>query len=98
MSLVANQQLSGRIALIAHDHKKADITEWARFSRAVLARHGVVATGTTGERLGRELDLPVTCMCSGPPLLWRGYNRLVPDFSARDALQLSATAGPGLAW
>ena len=28
-----------RIALIAHDNKKADIAEWARFNRAGLARH-----------------------------------------------------------
>jgi len=27
-----------RIALIAHDHKKADLRDWARFNRGLLAR------------------------------------------------------------
>ncbi len=66
MSRVSGPQLSCRIALIAHDHKKADITEWARFNRAILAEHELVATGTTGELLTRELRLPVTCLRSGP--------------------------------
>jgi methylglyoxal synthase len=55
-----------RTALIAHDHKKADITEWARFNRATLAQHELIATGTTGAMLARELKLPVTCLRSGP--------------------------------
>jgi methylglyoxal synthase len=55
-----------RTALIAHDNKKADITEWARFNRATLAQHELTATGTTGQMLARELKLPVTCLRSGP--------------------------------
>jgi methylglyoxal synthase len=66
MSRISGRRLSCRIALIAHDNKKADITEWARFNRAVLAEHELVATGTTGELLARELRLPVTCLRSGP--------------------------------
>jgi methylglyoxal synthase len=66
MTRVADQQPVCRIALIAHDNKKADITEWARFNRALLAQHELVATGTTGELLARELKLPVTCLRSGP--------------------------------
>lgn len=60
------QPFTCRIALIAHDNKKADITEWALFNRAILAAHDLVATGTTGELLARELNLPVTCLRSGP--------------------------------
>jgi methylglyoxal synthase len=52
--------------MIAHDHKKTDLTEWARFNLAVLARHDLYATGTTGRLLQTELGLPVTCMRSGP--------------------------------
>jgi methylglyoxal synthase len=55
-----------RIALIAHDNKKSDIAEWARFNRAELAQHDLCATGTTGQLLSSELGLPVTCLRSGP--------------------------------
>jgi len=55
-----------RIGLVAHDNKKQDLVEWARFNRGMLAKHDLVATGTTGTMLGRELDLPVTCLQSGP--------------------------------
>jgi methylglyoxal synthase len=55
-----------RIGLVAHDNKKLDLIEWARFNRGMLAAHDLVATGTTGIMLGRELDLPVTCLQSGP--------------------------------
>jgi methylglyoxal synthase len=55
-----------KIALIAHDHKKAGLIEWARYNRAVLKQHELIATGTTGQRLQDELGLSVTCVMSGP--------------------------------
>ncbi|MGH9149166.1 MAG: methylglyoxal synthase [Acidimicrobiales bacterium] len=55
-----------RIALIAHDNKKADLAEWARFNRDLLAAHELVATGTTGLVLEEHLDLPVERVRSGP--------------------------------
>jgi methylglyoxal synthase len=55
-----------KIALIAHDNKKADIAAWARFNRTLLAQHDLCATGTTGQLLSAELGMPVTCMRSGP--------------------------------
>lgn len=54
------------IALIAHDNKKSDLTEWARYNRALLIAHDLVATGTTGLLLEDELGVPVTRMLSGP--------------------------------
>jgi methylglyoxal synthase len=66
MNVTADRPVGCRIALIAHDHKKADITDWARFNRSVLVQHELVATGTTGELLARELGLAVTCLRSGP--------------------------------
>ena len=54
------------IALVAHDHLKKDMAEWARFNRGTLTRHNLIATGTTGKLLERELGVPVTRMQSGP--------------------------------
>src|SRR5450759_204652 len=55
-----------RIGLVAHDNKKQDLIEWARYNRRLLAMHDLVGTGTTGTMLERELELPVTCLQSGP--------------------------------
>lgn len=55
-----------RIALIAHDNRKADLLDWARYNRDTLLRHELSATGTTGALLARELDLAVTRYRSGP--------------------------------
>lgn len=55
-----------RIALVAHDNKKQDLLEWARFNRITLSRHHLFGTGTTGGLLERELDLPITQYKSGP--------------------------------
>jgi methylglyoxal synthase len=55
-----------RIALIAHDNKKADLLEWAKFNRGTLSRHELYATGTTGALIAGELDLPVKRFLSGP--------------------------------
>jgi len=55
-----------RIALVAHDHKKQDLLEWADYNHELLADHVLYATGTTGRMLGDELGLRVTCFQSGP--------------------------------
>jgi methylglyoxal synthase len=55
-----------RIALVAHDNKKKDLIEWAEFNKTVLARHELVATGTTGKLLENSLDRPVKSLLSGP--------------------------------
>ena len=55
-----------RIALVAHDNKKRDLLEWAKFNRDLLAKHKLYATGTTGNILEEELDIPITKLQSGP--------------------------------
>ncbi|HNX95353.1 MAG TPA: methylglyoxal synthase [Holophaga sp.] len=55
-----------RIALVAHDNKKRDLLQWAAFNRDLLTRHQLVATGTTGMLLEKELDVPITKLQSGP--------------------------------
>lgn len=55
-----------RIALVAHDHKKADLIEWAIFNKVELAKHELFATGTTGKLMEEALDRPVKKLLSGP--------------------------------
>lgn len=55
-----------RIALVAHDHRKKDLLEWARLNQDQLSQHLLFATGTTGEMLQRETGLPVMRFQSGP--------------------------------
>jgi methylglyoxal synthase len=52
--------------LIAHDNKKSDMREWARFNRPRLMDHRLFATATTGRILREEIGLDVTCFRSGP--------------------------------
>ncbi len=55
-----------KIALVAHDYKKKDLMEWAKFNRETLAQHDIFATGTTGTILENELSIPITKLQSGP--------------------------------
>ncbi len=55
-----------RIALVAHDGKKQDLTEWGKFNRNVLVEHEVWATGTTGAMLEKTLGFPIKKLQSGP--------------------------------
>jgi len=55
-----------RIALIAHDNKKADLLDWVRFNKQILLKHELFATGTTGKVLEKELGCQITIFESGP--------------------------------
>ena len=55
-----------RVALVAHDNKKKDLIDWAIYNKAVLSRHELIATGTTGRLLEENLGRPVKKMFSGP--------------------------------
>ena len=55
-----------RIALVAHDHKKADLLEWAVYNKTLLSKHRLYATGTTGTLLETALDQSVNKFLSGP--------------------------------
>lgn len=55
-----------RIALVAHDNKKKDLIEWARWNKAALIQHVIYATGTTGRLMEEELGIEVIRFQSGP--------------------------------
>lgn len=55
-----------KVALIAHDNKKHDLLEWARFNRDLLTQLDVYATGTTGKLLEQELAMGISKLQSGP--------------------------------
>jgi methylglyoxal synthase len=55
-----------KIALVAHDHKKRDLLEWAKYNRHILAGHEVYATGTTGTILEKDLGIEIHKLQSGP--------------------------------
>ena len=55
-----------KIGLVAHDNKKSELLEWARYNRDTLAQHTLYATGTTGRVLSEALNLEITCLQSGP--------------------------------
>lgn len=63
-----SKQFTGikRIALVAHDKKKADLVEWAFQNKALLAPHDLTATGTTGRLLEERLGIPFKKLLSGP--------------------------------
>ncbi|PUZ28424.1 methylglyoxal synthase [Chitinophaga parva] len=66
MSNTKHLQPRKRVALIAHDHKKAELLEWAVYNKTVLVRHELYATGTTGKLIEETLDVPVRKLLSGP--------------------------------
>jgi methylglyoxal synthase len=60
------------VALVAHDNRKADLTEWVAYNARKLGMHHLVCTGTTGkmveETLAKNNESPQTLvkLKSGP--------------------------------
>ncbi len=54
------------IVLIAHDNKKHDLLEWAKFNKELLLEHTLSATGTTGQLLEGALGIKIARLKSGP--------------------------------
>jgi methylglyoxal synthase len=54
------------IALVAHDSKKQDLLDWARWNKVLLEEHELYATGTTGMLMEQVLGRPVHRFQSGP--------------------------------
>jgi methylglyoxal synthase len=54
------------IALIAHDHRKKDMIEWASRNKDRLSGHFLCGTGTTATLIAEQTGLPVRPYKSGP--------------------------------
>lgn len=57
---------SKKVALVAHDKRKEELVAWAKKNRDELARHTLVATGSTGKHIEEALGLPVQKLITGP--------------------------------
>jgi methylglyoxal synthase len=66
MSSSPNLPKRKRIALVAHDARKADLLEWVLFNREALSHHTLFGTGGTGALIAEESGLPVQRFLSGP--------------------------------
>lgn len=54
------------IVLVAHDAKKKDMVEWARFNKEALKGFSICATESTGRQIIREVGLHVKLLLAGP--------------------------------
>jgi methylglyoxal synthase len=54
------------IALVAHDNMKGELIDWADTHKDKLVGHKLLATGTTGNLLQKQLGVAVTPLISGP--------------------------------
>jgi methylglyoxal synthase len=44
------------IALVAHDNRKQDLIEWAKFNKGTLSEYNLICTGTTGRLVEEALS------------------------------------------
>jgi methylglyoxal synthase len=63
---VHNRAYRPRLAIIAHDGKKADLVAFATYNRQRLQQCELLATGTTGRLLAELVGLDVDRVESGP--------------------------------
>ncbi len=64
--ITRNLHKKKNVALIAHDHCKKTLIQWAEQHKAVLMKHKLYATGTTGNLIHNEMGMSVETMLSGP--------------------------------
>ena len=61
-----------KIALVAHDNRKADLIDWVKWNQKKLLKHNLVCTGTTGKMVKEALKIKgakakkITMLKSGP--------------------------------
>lgn len=55
-----------KIALIAHDNRKAELINWANSNKEILSKHYLCGTGTTAKLISEQTGLEVKGFLSGP--------------------------------
>jgi methylglyoxal synthase len=73
-----------KIALIAHDKKKEQMIEFAKYYTDILKEHDLFATGTTGQKVMDATGLKVTRFQSGP----LGGDQQIGAMIAKDDLDI----------
>ena len=53
------EPISKTIALVAHDNRKKDLTEWVEYNYIHLLEHQLICTGTTGSLVEKTIN---TCL------------------------------------
>ncbi len=54
------------IALVAHDNKKRELVEWAKYNVSRISAFEIYATGTTAQLIEKEIDVKINRLQSGP--------------------------------
>ncbi|AJQ94926.1 methylglyoxal synthase [Gynuella sunshinyii] len=54
------------VALVAHDHKKQELTDWAKINIRYFENMNIYATGTTGRLMEEALGKKINRLLSGP--------------------------------
>jgi len=70
-----------RIAITAQENKKTELIEWTYFKKEALAKHSLVATGTTADVVEGTVNMPVQKLLSGAV---GGYKQLAEMIKAGD--------------
>jgi methylglyoxal synthase len=60
-----NTMRTKNIVLVAHDAKKKDMVDWAKFNKGTLEKFEIYATRATGERIIKDVELKVKLLLSG---------------------------------
>lgn len=79
MNNINNMRIVKRIAITSQESKKTDLIEWAYFQREILAKHELIATGTTADLVEGTVNVPVQKLLSGIHGGYRQLSELIED-------------------
>lgn len=68
-----------RIAITSQESKKTDLIEWSYFQKEKLAKHELIATGTTADIVEGTVNAPVQKLLSGKHGGYRQLSELINE-------------------